>query len=375
MTKNVTDRNANSNHPSFSLSSSCTLSAFFPSSFYSLIHSSRYYRTALLPSSLSSPLSFSSSRSPCENENEERIILADVDWDELVNDAKNGLSLQKTMFAGASAGVMEHVFMFPVDTIKTRVQMEQADSRKYKHVFKSAYRVYKQEGIKRLYSGVTAAVGGAIPAHAVHFATYEFCKRLFGTNRGGHHPVLNGMAGGFAVMAHDFISTPLDVVKQRLQQEKRRVSGLFHCIRQINKQEGPRAFYASYPTTVVMNVPFMAVYFASYESFKIFFSNSQGDKGPLRDSICGGLAGAMAGFVSTPLDVLKTRLQTQERCRGERRIGPMEIARDILKKEGMAGFLKGARARVYYFIPSAAVCWTTYEGVKRALATPMKQEK
>jgi hypothetical protein len=39
--------------------------------------------------------------------------------------------------------------------------------------------------------------------------------------------------------------------------------------RTVWANEGFRAFYASYPVTVAMNVPFMAVYFAAYESFKV----------------------------------------------------------------------------------------------------------
>lgn len=49
-------------------------------------------------------------------------------------------------------------------------------------------------------------------------------------------------------------------------------AGVFQCIRSVWAQEGLRAFYASYPTTVALNVPFQAVHFAAYESFKIFFT-------------------------------------------------------------------------------------------------------
>jgi solute carrier family 25 iron transporter 28/37 len=126
--------------------------------------------------------------------------------------------------------------------------------------------------VRRLYRGFPAVVAGAIPSHAVHFATYENLKHRFGGNEPGHHPLINGLSGGVATMCHDAIVTPLDVVKQRLQVQNSRYAGVMHCIRTVFATEGLRAFYASYPTTVAMNVPYQAVHFAAYESFKVFFT-------------------------------------------------------------------------------------------------------
>jgi solute carrier family 25 iron transporter 28/37 len=154
-------------------------------------------------------------------------------------------------------------------------------------------------------------------------------------------------------MAHDAIVTPLDVVKQRLQVYNSSYAGVFQCIRSVFAQEGLRAFYASYPTTVAMNVPFQAVHFAAYESFKILFtgegectihvctcsnlvaraadpsrpslcclipSSADEEHGVLQEVTAGGAAGALAGFVSTPFDVVKTRLQTQRVQPGQRSV-------------------------------------------------------
>lgn len=87
----------------------------------------------------------------------------------------------------------------------------------YTNVFSSASQIIRDEGVRRLYRGFGATVSGAIPSHAVHYATYEHIKHRFGGSEPGHHPIVNGMAGGMATMAHDAIVTPLDVVKQRLQ--------------------------------------------------------------------------------------------------------------------------------------------------------------
>lgn len=319
----------------------------------------------------------------------------------------SGLSYDKAMIAGAVAGVSEHLVMFPVDTIKTRLQAYSATSLhqpQYTSVYNAASTIIRNEGILRLYRGIPAVVAAAIPSHAMHYATYEYFKNLLGGNQPGHHMIANGSAGAIATMVHDAIVTPLDVVKQRLQLCNSPYRSVTHCVQSILAEEGIHAFYASYPTTVLMNVPFMAVHFGSYESFKLLAMDTQGIDihGPVEEIIAGGLSGAMAGLISNPFDVIKTRIQTQSitymginqytstthtldtpatvithgcsRCsttvpHAHNMLNARQIASQIYQQEGLKGFMRGASARVIYFVPSAAICWTTYETTKRLLKT------
>lgn len=307
------------------------------------------------------------------------------DYDDL-----EGLPHEKAMIAGATAGVMEHIVMFPIDTIKTRMQTENLRGPHYTSVPNAIKRIIAEEGVGRLYRGFPAIVAGAIPSHAMHFSVYEAVKHSLGGHLPGHHPVENGLAGGLATLAHDAIVTPLDVVKQRLQVYNSSYHGVRDAIRSILREEGVRAFYASYPTTVVMNVPFQIVHFGAYESFKVFFTDEGEEHGPKEEIFAGGLAGACAGLVSTPLDVVKTRLQTQNLDALQKKLeaecpkspaiyharhnhhhhhlGARGMIKLIYSQEGLAGFMRGASARVLYFMPSAAICWTTYETMKRVLS-------
>ena len=101
--------------------------------------------------------------------------------------------------------------MYPVDTVKSLVQ---ADTQP---VQRSIMHVLRTERLLGLYRGMGAVVVGAIPSHAANFATYEAFKNALGGNREGHHPIINGVAGAFATMAHDAVVTPLDLIKQRMQ--------------------------------------------------------------------------------------------------------------------------------------------------------------
>lgn len=57
-------------------------------------------------------------------------------------------------------------------------------------------------------------------------------------------------AGVTATIVNDGCMTPWDVVKQRMQVSHSPYSGIFQCIRSTYKQEGPRAFFKSFWTTV-----------------------------------------------------------------------------------------------------------------------------
>lgn len=94
--------------------------------------------------------------------------------------------------------------------------------------------------------------------------------------------------------------------------------GVWDCVRRVMREEGFGAFYASYRTTVLMNAPFTAVHFATYEAAKkalVEISPERvvgGDEeGWLVHATAGAAAGGLAAAVTTPLDVVKTQLQCQ----------------------------------------------------------------
>lgn len=185
----------------------------------------------------------------------------------------DGLGFGQYMLAGSIAGMVEHMAMFPVDLVKTRMQMlHSAGGSAHSTVYKAFFAIMKKEGPLGLYRGIGAMGLGAGPAHAVYFAVYESLKEHLGGNRSGYHPFAHALAGAGATIASDAVFTPMDVVKQRLQLRHSPYRGVLDCVKKTMKEEGIGAFYRSYRTTVVMNIPFTAVHFAAYEAGKkVFF--------------------------------------------------------------------------------------------------------
>ncbi|CAD5116928.1 DgyrCDS5768 [Dimorphilus gyrociliatus] len=277
------------------------------------------------------------------------------------------------MVAGAGAGAMEHCIMYPIDCVKTRMQSLVPDPKaSYKNVADALYTIIKQEGIGRTVRGINAVFFGAIPAHAMYFAAYEQIKLVL-TERMSkqYHSVAHGLAGCSATIFHDAVMNPADVIKQRMQMYQSPYSTCSECGKRVLMEEGPHAFYRSYMTQLTMNIPFHAIHFMVYEKAQDMI-NPDRKYSPITHIASGGAAGAIAAAVTTPLDVCKTLLNTQERCayQNDGTISGLRQASSLIYKfGGLQGFFRGLTARVIYQIPATAISWSVYETFKFILAT------
>jgi solute carrier family 25 iron transporter 28/37 len=162
----------------------------------------------------------------------------------------------------------------------------------------------------------------------------------------------------------------MDTVKQKMQLSYVSYRGLKDCILMTYKQTGLRGFYAGYTTTLTMNIPYTAVYFASYESLKktITKGKSKSEHTTLDHLISGAGAGILSAGFTNPLDVAKTRLQTQDDA-GKAYKGMLDAVHRIWKEEGMVGLLQGIKPRMLFHSCAAAICWGTYEFMKKILSS------
>lgn len=274
------------------------------------------------------------------------------------------------MLAGAFAGIAEHSVMYPIDLLKTRMQVvSPSPTAVYSGISNAMVTITRVEGFRTLWRGVSSVVVGAGPAHAVYFATYEAVKHAMGGNEGlknEHHPLAAAVSGASATIASDALMNPFDVIKQRMQLQNSIYRSIAHCASSVFKNEGLKAFYVSYPTTLCMTVPFTALQFMAYESASKVL-NPTGRYDPYTHCFAGGIAGGFAAGITTPLDVIKTLLQTRGSATDPelRNVkGLWEAATIIKKRDGYGGFFRGLKPRIVTTMPSTAICWSGYEMAK-----------
>eukprot|EP01066_Platyproteum_vivax_P014754 Platyproteum_vivax@DN6597_c0_g1_i1.p1 len=225
-----------------------------------------------------------------------------LEWEEWQGD----MPFWQHAAAGSIAGVVEHILIFPLDTVKTHMQALCPTQRT------TTLRIIKcilgKAGPSGFFRGLSAIATGCIPAHAVLFSVYEYSKRALGMRIGEHNPAKAAVCGVMSTLSHDIILTPMDVLKQRMQLGS--YQSTYKCFGHTLRREGPSALLRSLPTTLAMNIPFGAALVATNESLKILLQNTQGNCLYVY-FLSAGLSAGLAAALTNPLDVVKTRLQTQ----------------------------------------------------------------
>ena len=106
-----------------------------------------------------------------------------------------------------------------------------------------------------------------------------------------------------------------------------------------------RGFYTGYFTTVMRELPFAAIQFPLWEKLKVLWA-AQCDR-PIyahESALCGSVSGAVAAALTTPLDVIKTRLMLGADANGVKYVGTVSTAKRIVRDEGAAALMRGLKA-------------------------------
>ncbi|KAG0026086.1 hypothetical protein BGZ82_009645 [Podila clonocystis] len=293
------------------------------------------------------------------------------------------------LIAGGMGGTIADFLMHSVDTVKTRLQGQpSANPPKYNNMFHAYSTILREEGVSRgLYSGVAPAMTGSLPGTTLYFGTYEYTKRTL--TAAGCPDTLAHLAGGsLGDFVASFIYVPSEVLKTRMQLQGRYnnpsfISGYnykntWHALQMIVKYDGVGALYQGYRATLMRDVPFSALQFAFYEKFKVearrWEARPDGQMSMHIETACGAVAGGLAGFLTTPLDVMKTLLQTQVKkpsasipsgsITGAHKyyVGIWDGLKWNLKHHGVIGGLfRGVGPRVFWTSLQSALMFVIYE--------------
>jgi len=253
------------------------------------------------------------------------------------------------LLAGGCAGTTVDVALHPLDTVRTRLQSEAG--------------FWKSGGFKGTYSGILSATLGSAPGAAAFFSTYETMKQVFRTASGGQETWLHHAgASSCGEVAACLIRVPTAVVTQNMQVG--RFSTFTEAVTTTWSRGGIGAFYAGYGTTVAREIPFAFIQFPIYEAFKKTWSSYQGEQtSPLQGALCGTVAGGIAGAITTPLDVAKTRIVLESQTEGgtKRYTGALQTLKLIVNEEGALALFKGIAPRVTWITIGGFIFFGAYE--------------
>nr|CAI5843039.1 unnamed protein product [Callosobruchus analis] len=183
------------------------------------------------------------------------------------------------------------------------------------------------------------------------------------------------MAGAAAGLLAIGITTPMELLKIQMQDAGRINAQLIKSgqppmdvtltkvVMNMVKAEGPLAFFKGASATMLRDIKFAMIYFPLFAKLNAVGPKKEGS-GESQfwvNFLAGGGAGCTAAVLCTPADVIKTRLQTATKGKGENTYtGIMDAFSTILRNEGPKAFFKGGACRAMVITPLLAIVQVIY---------------
>jgi len=270
----------------------------------------------------------------------------------------------KGIVAGGITGGIEICITYPTEYIKTQLQLDEKVG-KYKGIGDCAKQTVQQNGIRGLYRGLSVLVYGSIPKSAVRFGSFEKFKSILADDKGnlsGGNRLLCGLGAG--VSEAIFAVTPMETVKVKFIADQRSANpqykGFFHGLRTIVAQEGISGTYKGLTATMMKQGSNQMIRFYVMETLKDKYRG--GDSSVYIPKyivgLMGGFAGACSVLGNTPLDVVKTRMQSLD---AKRYKNTFDCAKQIMTNEGPRAFYKGTMPRMSRVVLDVAITFMIYD--------------
>ncbi|UZJ53202.1 hypothetical protein CBS101457_002522 [Exobasidium rhododendri] len=271
-------------------------------------------------------------------------------------------SYSTSLLSGALSGLSVDLLFYPIDTLKTRLQ--------------SSKGFIQSGGFSGIYRGIGSVAVGSAPGAACFFVVYESMKpmilqyKIFGDDgrigkAGGHM-----LAASTAEIAACLIRVPTEVIKSRQQTSSYgSKASTLQAFKAVWAEAGIRGYYRGFAGTIGREIPFTCIQFPLYEYFKTYIgmrsSNTTGKAHSIptwQAGFAGSAAGAIAAGLTTPLDVVKTRIMLDRYSpQGDVNRKIIPTLRHIFVNEGLRTLFSGFIPRTLWIGLGGFVFLGTFE--------------
>ena len=283
-----------------------------------------------------------------------------------------GVSYRIAGFAAFIASAISTAIVHPLDSIKTRLQARSGNINNTDDT--------QPELFKDLYKGIGSNILKEAPNAAIYLGVYEIIKsflmNLSVTTVFHDLPLFTFLvAGALGDAIGSIVRVPAEVVNKRLQ------LGVNDDWKDATKEafftkSGRESSFVAWTAVLLRDVPYGGLQIMMYEFGRMVIVANGGplsNLGVLSDVLMGAIAGALAAMVTTPADVLVTRLSVQNPQSYLETRKYMDVpatARRILDEQGVGGFFSGTVQRGVYYAPLIGLFFALYEGTRSFLVHP-----
>ncbi|KAL7945910.1 mitochondrial carrier [Trichoderma barbatum] len=296
--------------------------------------------------------------------------------------------------AGAIAGLVSRFIVAPLDVVKIRLQLQPyslsdplaplREAPAYRGTVRTLKHILRHEGLTGLWKGNVPAELMYVCYSAVQFTTYRSTTVFLQTALPTRLPdsAETFVAGAVSGAAATGATYPLDLLRTRFaaQGRHRVYSSLRGALWDIYRDEGLRGFFRGLNPALGQIIPFMGIFFASYEGLRLQLGNLHLPWGS-GDATAGIVASVVAKTVVFPLDLVRKRIQVQGPTRSKYVYSDIPVytsaargLRMIYRTEGFRGLYKGLPISLVKAAPASAITLWTYEQSLKLLMSFDKDE-
>ncbi|PYI13550.1 mitochondrial carrier [Aspergillus japonicus CBS 114.51] len=276
----------------------------------------------------------------------------------MAGQSKPALSPWGSAVAGATGAVLANAMVYPLDLVKTKlqVQVKQADETKkegsdetvhYKSTLDAINKIVEKEGIEGLYSGITGALIGVASTNFAYFYWYTIVRSLYmASNKVPKPPgtAIELSLGAVAGAVAQIFTIPVSVITTRQQtQDKSERKGLVETGREIvNSEDGWTGLWRGLKASLILVVN-PAITYGAYQRLKDVLFPGKTNLKPWEAFLLGALSKTLATIATQPLIVAKVGLQSRPPPSREGKPFKTfsEVMRYIIKNEGALSLFKG----------------------------------
>ncbi|KAF5005375.1 hypothetical protein FDECE_8187 [Fusarium decemcellulare] len=273
----------------------------------------------------------------------------------------------KNIAAGAMGGVAQVLIGQPFvagDIVKVRLQANGGNA------LNVARNIWHVEGPLAFYKGTLPPLLGVGACVSIQFGAFHYFRQLledFNRNRrGDKHGSLSltqfYLAGGAAGLTNSVISGPVEHMRIRLQTQPhgadRLYSGPADCFKKIWKHSGVSGIYRGQVVTLFREFHGYGIWFAAYEglvqTLMKIDQKTRAENPSWKFAVCGGLAGEILWLLSHPLDVIKSKMQSDGFGSEQRYKSMREAFRITWRTGGVGGLFEGIGPALLRAMPVSA---------------------
>ena len=179
--------------------------------------------------------------------------------------------LYQKMLVGGISGVIGLSVVFPIDLIKTRLQLlPSAENVGISSVVRD---VLAKHGISGFYRGLRATSVLVAPEKAIKLGVNDYLRDMFCSfDRTKETLAQQVTAGALTGVIQVAVTNPMEIMKIRLQSVDSALTPL-----QAAKELGWKGLYTGSGVTLLRDVPYNVIFFLSYIEIKRSLTSSDGD--------------------------------------------------------------------------------------------------